>query len=73
MDAHARYRKWTMNEISDRLVDAGFRIDEQRYLEVKKKSERDAASEDRAGLLYLSAKINNRQPFEQAADLAAGE
>jgi ubiquinone/menaquinone biosynthesis C-methylase UbiE len=55
VDAHARYRKWGMDEIANQLIDAGFRTDEQRYLAVKKISVREVASEDRSGLLYLSS------------------
>lgn len=59
VNAHARYRKWAMDEIVNRLIAAGFRIDEQRYLDVKKKSVRDAPSDDRANLLYLSSSVEN--------------
>jgi ubiquinone/menaquinone biosynthesis C-methylase UbiE len=55
IDAHARYRKWGMNEIIIRLADAGFRIDEQRYLEVKRSRVREVVSEDRSGLIYVSS------------------
>ncbi len=60
VDTHARYRKWGMDEISNRLIDAGFRIDEQRYLDVKRNAVRDAASEDRSTLLYVaSTRVNS--------------
>ena len=57
IDAHARYRKWEMDEIATLLVDTGFRIDEQRYLEVKKSRVREVVSEDQSGLLYVSSTV----------------
>lgn len=59
VDVQARYRKWRMDEITNRLVDAGFRIDEQRYLDVKRNSVRDAPSEKRSTLLYISSAVKN--------------
>lgn len=59
VDADARYRKWRMDEITQLLSDAGFRIDEQRHLDVKKKSVRDAPSEERSNLLYVAATARN--------------
>jgi len=56
VDAHASYRKWRMDEVATRLVAAGFKIERQRYLAVRKAGVEDAASEDRAGLLYLLAR-----------------
>jgi ubiquinone/menaquinone biosynthesis C-methylase UbiE len=61
VDADARYRKWRMEEITDRLVVAGFRIGEQRYLDVKKNSLQDVPSEDRSTLLYISSTVHNER------------
>ncbi len=54
---HARYRKWGMDEIASRLIDAGFRIGEQRYLDVKRNSVRDVTAEKQATLLYVSSTV----------------
>jgi len=59
VDTHPRYRKWRMDEMTNRLADAGFRIDERRYLDVRRNSVRDAPSEDRATLLYISSTVSN--------------
>lgn len=56
VDAQPRYRKWQMADISARLIAAGFRLNEQRYLDVKKTTMRDV-TEDRATLLYLSSTV----------------
>ncbi len=61
IDAHARYRKWRMDEITRKLVGAGFDIDEQLYLDIKKKTVRDVPSEDEAGLLYISSTARARE------------
>jgi len=58
--AHVSYRKWRMDEIAARLVATGFKIERQRYLAVRKAGVEDAASEDRAGLLYLLARPSDR-------------
>lgn len=57
VDVHAGYRKWRMEELTDRLVAAGFRIDEQRYLIVNKHSLRDAPLAARSTLLYISSRV----------------
>jgi ubiquinone/menaquinone biosynthesis C-methylase UbiE len=57
VDADRRYRKWRMEEITHRLVAAGFRIGEQRYLDVKRNSMRDVPTEDRSTLLYISSTV----------------
>jgi len=70
VDAHTRYRKWTMADIAHHLANAGFRIDEQRFLDVKKRSVRDAPAEEQAGLLYVSSRVNNRRARARGARLA---
>jgi ubiquinone/menaquinone biosynthesis C-methylase UbiE len=60
IDAHARYHKWRLDEVTDSLIKFGFRIDEKQYLDVKKSRVRDAASAEKAGLLYLSSRLKNR-------------
>lgn len=50
---HPRYSKFRMGKIADRLVDAGFRIDEQRYLDAKQSKVIEMASEHQATLLYV--------------------
>ena len=60
IDAHARYHKWRMDEVTESLIKAGFRIDEKQCLDVKKSSVRDAVSEQKAGLLYVAARPENR-------------
>jgi ubiquinone/menaquinone biosynthesis C-methylase UbiE len=64
-EVHALYRCWTMDEIADRLRAAGFRIEAQRYLDIKRRSVRDAPSAERSNLLYLSASASNRQVAEE--------
>ena len=59
--AHASYRKWQMDEVAPYLREAGFKIERQRYLDVRKDGVRDAASSDRAGLLYFLARPDNRR------------
>ena len=59
VETHMRYRRWGMDEIADQLLDAGFAVDEQRYLDVKRNSVRDAPSEDRSTLLYLFSTATN--------------
>lgn len=56
VDAHRRYRKWTMTEVAGFLGEAGFRIDAKRPLAVTRTGVREAASEEKAGLLYLAAR-----------------
>ncbi len=56
VDAHGSYRKWRADEVGPRLSAAGFKIERRRYLEVRKSGVRDAASEDRAGLVYVLAR-----------------
>jgi ubiquinone/menaquinone biosynthesis C-methylase UbiE len=55
VDAHARYRKWPIDEVMAQLIGAGFAIDECRNLDIKKSGVRDAPSEGRAMLFYLSS------------------
>lgn len=61
IDAHARYHKWRVDEVTDSLIKAGFRIDEKQYLDVKKTRVRDATLAEKAGLLYLSSRPSKRQ------------
>ena len=56
VDAHRRYRKWQMAEVTDLLGEAGFRIEAKRPLAVTKTGVRDVTSEEKAGLLYLAAR-----------------
>jgi ubiquinone/menaquinone biosynthesis C-methylase UbiE len=59
VETHSRYRRWGMDEIAGRLIAGGFRIAEQRYLEVKRNSVRDVTAEKQATLLYLSSTVKN--------------
>lgn len=54
-NAHDLYRQWTMAEIVERLRAAGFRVEERRALDVKRRSVHDAPSAEQSNLFYLSA------------------
>ena len=56
VEAHRSYRKWRMEEVAEFLAAAGFRIEAKHHLAVTKTRVRDAASEEKAGLLYLAAR-----------------
>ena len=56
IDAHRSYHKWRMEEVAEFLDAAGFRIAAKHHLAVTKTGVRDAASAEKAGLLYLAAR-----------------
>jgi len=53
---HPRYRKFAPADIADALGEAGFRLEERRFLKAKRNAVVEVPSDDGAELLYLSSR-----------------
>jgi len=53
---HPRYRKFAPDDIARALDGAGFRLEEQRFLQAKRNAVVEVPSDDGAELLYLSSR-----------------
>jgi len=53
---HPRYRKFAPDDIAQALDDAGFRLEEQRFLTAKRNAVVEVPSDDGAELLYFSSR-----------------
>ncbi|HKT17980.1 MAG TPA: class I SAM-dependent methyltransferase [Stellaceae bacterium] len=55
IDAHARYRKWRIEQVMEAMIAAGFTIASRQYLNIVKNRVNEAPSERRCKLFYLSS------------------
>lgn len=55
IDVHPRYRKFAPEDIADALGEAGFRVEERRFLKAKRDAVVEVPSDNGAELLYLSS------------------